>query len=91
MLPPYNGTTDPVVHLSNFSIAMKVAQTDADEVKCQAFPVILSGRASRWFHELIPLSVDSFRVLGDAHHCKSIAWSRKPLLHQKEWEQPIPQ
>lgn len=45
---------------------MKVCYADADELKCQAFPVTLSGRASRWIYELPPLSVVSFRALGDA-------------------------
>lgn len=43
VLLPCNGTTDPVVHLSYFSIAMKVAQADADELKCQAFPPLWPG------------------------------------------------
>lgn len=45
----------------------ELAKVHADSLMAEAFLVeTLSDRASRWFHELTPLSVDSFRALVDA-------------------------
>ena len=45
-LAAYDGTTDPIVHLTNYNTAMKIVGAETDEVKCLAFPMSLSGRAT---------------------------------------------
>ena len=62
-LPAYDGTSDPMVHLNSFNAAMKVARGDFDELKCQVFPLTLSGKASIWFSGIAPKSIDSFYQL----------------------------
>ncbi|XP_057745202.1 uncharacterized protein LOC130963069 [Arachis stenosperma] len=47
----YDGTQDPQEHLTAFEARM-ILEGVGDEVKCQAFPVILAGPAIRWFNNL---------------------------------------
>ena len=65
-LASYDGTTDPIVHLTNYNTAMKIAGAETDEVKCLAFPMTLSGRATTWFAQLKPRSIGSFKELAFA-------------------------
>ncbi|XP_025625258.1 uncharacterized protein [Arachis hypogaea] len=47
----YDGTQDPVEHLTAFEARMNLEGV-GDEVRCRAFPVNLAGPAIRWFNGL---------------------------------------
>ncbi|XP_057723321.1 uncharacterized protein LOC130939217 [Arachis stenosperma] len=47
----YDGTQDPLEHLTTFEAKMNLEGV-GDEVRCQAFPVTLAGPAIRWFNGL---------------------------------------
>ncbi|XP_057747226.1 uncharacterized protein LOC130966437 [Arachis stenosperma] len=58
-MTPYDGTSDPSHHLSNFRSRMYL--TDAsDAIQCKAFPTTLTKTAIKWFDTLPPRSITSF-------------------------------
>ena len=73
----YDSTTDPIVYLTNYNIAMKIVHDETDEVRCLAFPMTLFGRATTWFAQLKPGSIDSFKELSFAFTNRFISSKRK--------------
>ena len=59
----YDGTTDTIVHITNYNMTMKIAHVETDKVKCLAFPMTLSGLAMTWFTQLKLESIDNFKEL----------------------------
>ncbi|XP_015958464.1 uncharacterized protein LOC107482470 [Arachis duranensis] len=58
-MTPYDGTSDPSHHLSNFRSRMYL--TDAsDAIRCKAFPTTLTKTVIKWFDSLRPRSIASF-------------------------------
>ncbi|XP_057747230.1 uncharacterized protein LOC130966442 [Arachis stenosperma] len=58
-MTPYDGTSDPSHHLSNFRSRMYL--TDASNaIRCKAFPTTLTKTAIEWFDSLPPRSITSF-------------------------------
>ncbi|XP_016173111.1 uncharacterized protein LOC107615571 [Arachis ipaensis] len=58
-MTPYDGTSDPSYHLSNFRSRMYL--TDAsDATRCKAFPTTLTKTAIKWFDSLPLRSITSF-------------------------------
>ncbi|XP_057755590.1 uncharacterized protein LOC130974752 [Arachis stenosperma] len=55
----YDGTQDPLEHLTAFEARMNMEGV-GDEVRCRAFPVTLAGPAIRWFNSLPQGSVTGF-------------------------------
>ncbi|XP_072090626.1 uncharacterized protein [Arachis hypogaea] len=55
----YDGTQDPLEHLTAFEARMNLEGV-GDEVRCRAFPVTLAGPAIRWFNGLPQGSIYSF-------------------------------
>ncbi|XP_015931953.1 uncharacterized protein LOC107458259 [Arachis duranensis] len=45
----YDGTQDPLEHLTAFEARMNLEGV-GDEVRCRAFPITLAGPAIRWFN-----------------------------------------
>ena len=62
-LASYDGSTNPIEHLTNYNTVMKIAGVETEKVKCLAFPMTLSGRATTWFAQLKPRSIGSFKEL----------------------------
>lgn len=73
----YDGTSDPTDHLFQFQTAMSLKNI-LDPLRCKTFPMYLRGKARRWFQELPPQSVDSFRQL--AQKFKSQFVSSAPFI-----------
>ena len=65
-LVSYDGTTNPIVHLTNYNMTMKISRVETDEAKCLTFPVILSGWAMTWFVQLKLGSIENFKELAFA-------------------------
>lgn len=61
-MDPYDGTTDPRVHLARYAQHMGVAQA-SEEVMCQCFPIFLTGLAIMWFCRLDRGSIRSWAEL----------------------------
>ncbi|XP_072081235.1 uncharacterized protein [Arachis hypogaea] len=61
----YNGTQDPLEHLTAFEARMNLEGV-GDEVRCRAFPVTLAGPAIRWFNNLPQGSVTGFADINHA-------------------------
>nr|XP_025620269.1 uncharacterized protein LOC112711739 [Arachis hypogaea] len=58
-MTPYDGTSNPSYHLSNFRSRMYL--TDAsDATRCKAFLSTLTKTAIKWFDILPPISITSF-------------------------------
>ncbi|XP_057760036.1 uncharacterized protein LOC130980362 [Arachis stenosperma] len=55
----YDGTQDPLEHLTAFEARMNLEGV-GDEVRCRAFPVTLAGPAIRWFNGLPQGSIYGF-------------------------------
>ncbi|XP_057755816.1 uncharacterized protein LOC130974998 [Arachis stenosperma] len=55
----YDGTQDPLEHLTAFEARMNLEGV-GDEVRCRAFPVTLAGPAIRWFNGLPQGSIYNF-------------------------------
>ncbi|XP_015943214.1 uncharacterized protein LOC107468447 [Arachis duranensis] len=55
----YDGTQDPLEHLTAFEARMNLEGV-GDEVRCRAFPVTLAGPAIRWFNGLPQGSIYRF-------------------------------
>ncbi|XP_025685384.1 uncharacterized protein [Arachis hypogaea] len=55
----YDGTQDPLEHLTAFEARMNLEGV-GDEVRCRAFPVTMAGPAIRWFNNLPQGSVTRF-------------------------------
>ncbi|XP_057755779.1 uncharacterized protein LOC130974959 [Arachis stenosperma] len=55
----YNGTQDPLEHLTAFEARMNLEGV-GDEVRCRTFPVTLAGPAIRWFNGLPQGSIYEF-------------------------------
>nr|XP_025653190.1 uncharacterized protein LOC112749138 [Arachis hypogaea] len=61
----YDGTQDPLEHLTAFEARMNLEGV-GDEVRCRAFPVTLAGPAIRWFNNLPQGSVTQFSDINHA-------------------------
>ncbi|XP_072061935.1 uncharacterized protein [Arachis hypogaea] len=61
----YDGTQDPLEHLTAFEARMNLEGV-GDEVRCRAFPVTLAGPAIRWFNNLPQGSVTQFTDISRA-------------------------
>ena len=61
-MDPYDGTTDPRVHLARYAQHMGVAQA-SEEVTCRCFPIFLTGLATMWFCRLDCGSINSWAEL----------------------------
>ncbi|XP_015954782.1 uncharacterized protein LOC107479145 [Arachis duranensis] len=61
----YDGTQDPLEHLTAFEARMNLKGV-GDEVRCRAFPVTLAGPAIRWFNGLLQGSIYSFSDISRA-------------------------
>ena len=78
-LASYDGTTDPIIYLTNYNTAMKIAHVETDKAKCLAFSMTLSGWAMTWFAQLKPGSINSFKELMFALTNGFISlWRRRP-------------
>ncbi|XP_057720268.1 uncharacterized protein LOC130934748 [Arachis stenosperma] len=55
----YDGTQDPLEHLTAFEARMNLEGV-GDEVRCRAFPVTLAGPTIRWFNGLPQGSIHGF-------------------------------
>ncbi|GAA0149243.1 hypothetical protein LIER_08470 [Lithospermum erythrorhizon] len=53
----FSGFGDPSNHLKSFDSQLALWATD-DKVYARAFPSSLSGQALKWFHKLLPNSID---------------------------------
>ncbi|XP_016191779.1 uncharacterized protein LOC107632623 [Arachis ipaensis] len=61
----YDGTQDPLEHLTAFEARMNLEGV-GDKVRCRAFPVTLAGPAIRWFNNLPQGSVTQFSDISHA-------------------------
>ncbi|XP_052113192.1 uncharacterized protein LOC127744804 [Arachis duranensis] len=61
----YDGTQDPLEHLTAFEARMNLEGV-GDEVRCRAFPVTLAGPAIRWFNGLPQGFIYSFSDISRA-------------------------
>ncbi|XP_057760766.1 uncharacterized protein LOC130981164 [Arachis stenosperma] len=61
----YNGTQDPLEHLTAFEARMNLEGV-GDEVRCRAFPVTLAGPAIKWFNGLPQGSIYNFSDISRA-------------------------
>ncbi|XP_015949805.1 uncharacterized protein LOC107474681 [Arachis duranensis] len=61
----YDGTQDPLKHLTAFEARMNLEGV-GDEVRCGAFPVTLAGPAIRWFNGLPQGSIYGFSDISRA-------------------------
>ncbi|XP_072090659.1 uncharacterized protein [Arachis hypogaea] len=61
----YDGTQDPLEHLTAFEARMNLEGV-GDEVRCRAFPVTLAGPAIRWFNGLPQGSIYNFSDISRA-------------------------
>ncbi|XP_015960978.1 uncharacterized protein LOC107484941 [Arachis duranensis] len=61
----YDGTQDPLEHLTAFEARMNLEGV-GDEVRCRAFPMTLAGPAIRWFNGLPQGSIYSFSDISRA-------------------------
>ncbi|XP_057730408.1 uncharacterized protein LOC130945718 [Arachis stenosperma] len=61
----YDGTQDPLEHLTAFEARMNLEGV-GDEVRCRAFPVTLAGPAIRWFNGLPQGSIHGFSDISRA-------------------------
>ncbi|XP_057742889.1 uncharacterized protein LOC130961172 [Arachis stenosperma] len=61
----YDGTQDPLEHLTAFEARMNLEGV-GDEVRCRAFPVTLAGPAIRWFNSLPQSSIYNFSDISRA-------------------------
>ncbi|XP_072076708.1 uncharacterized protein [Arachis hypogaea] len=61
----YDGTQDPLEHLTAFEARMNLKGV-GDEVRCRTFPVTLAGSAIRWFNNLPQDSVTQFSDISHA-------------------------
>ncbi|XP_057762112.1 uncharacterized protein LOC130982226 [Arachis stenosperma] len=61
----YDGTQDPLEHLTAFEARMNLEGV-GDEVSCRAFPVTLAGPAIRWFNGLPQGSIYGFSDISRA-------------------------
>ena len=55
----YDGKTDPLDHIETYRTWMNIRRASAS-LKCQAFPLTLTGAARQWFRSLKPGTISSF-------------------------------
>ncbi|XP_050233403.1 uncharacterized protein LOC126681889 [Mercurialis annua] len=91
-LDDYNGTGDPITHLSCFQVVMMV-QSLSEAAVCKLFPTTLKGPATIWYQSLKEGSIRSFDELARAfrtHFAPSIQRKKKSsdlkLCYQKPGE-----
>ena len=58
----YDGKTDPLDHIETYRTWMNVRRASAS-LKCQAFPLTLTGAARQWYRSLKPGTIGSFEQL----------------------------
>jgi len=61
-IPAYDGKTDPLCHIQQYQMWMKVGRHSM-AIMCQAFCLTLSGPAYQWFLKLRPGTIRSFEEL----------------------------
>ena len=61
-LDQYDGTGDPVSHVSMFRTKMMLQNVN-DAILCRVFPATLTNTAQRWFHRLLKNSISTFEEL----------------------------
>ncbi|XP_016200238.1 uncharacterized protein LOC107641254 [Arachis ipaensis] len=77
----YDGTQDPLEHLTAFEARMNLEGV-GDEVRCRAFLVTLAGPAIRWFNNLPQGSVTGFADISHAFSAQfttRIAKAKHPI------------
>ncbi|XP_025681810.1 uncharacterized protein [Arachis hypogaea] len=77
----YNGTQDPLEHLTAFEARMNLEGV-GDEVRCRAFSVTLAGPAIRWFNGLPQGSIYGFSDISRAFLAQfttRIAMAKHPI------------
>jgi hypothetical protein len=62
--PKYNGSTDPAQYIMSYQVAVASSGGD-DAMMAKSFIIALEGPALTWYTRLRPLSIDSWRSLGD--------------------------
>ncbi|XP_050229175.1 uncharacterized protein LOC126678316 [Mercurialis annua] len=94
-LDDYNGTGDPITHLSCFQVVMMV-QILSEAAVCKLFPTTLKGPAAIWYQSLKEGSIRSFDKLAKAfrtHFAPSIQRKKKSsdlkLCYQKPGERNL--
>ncbi|XP_070054304.1 uncharacterized protein [Nicotiana tomentosiformis] len=68
-IPKYNGTTDPNEHVTSYMCAIKGNDLEDDEIEyvlLKEFGETLSKGAMIWYHNLPPISIDSFGMPADS-------------------------
>ena len=73
----YNGRTNPVEHVSHFSLRMAVHSKD-ETLMCKVFPSSLGPVGMRWFDGLRKGSINSFKELAQAFGSRFIMCTRVP-------------
>ena len=58
----YDGKTDPLDHIETYRTWMNVRRASAS-LKCQAFPLTLTGATRQWYQSLKPGTIGSFEQL----------------------------
>ena len=70
-LEVYDGTKDPLDHISAFETILNLQQTP-NEMICRSFPTTLRGAAREWFNKLPVALIDNFDQLSDSFICHFI-------------------
>ena len=73
----YNGSIDPVEHVSHFNQRMTAHSRDK-ALMCKVFSSSLEPVAMRWFNSLKVDSISSFKELTQAFGSRFVTYSRVP-------------
>ena len=65
-LPKYDHDDDvlPKHHIKQFMDALKLMNLEHEDVVCRFFPHTLQGKATKWFFNLAPGSIQDLSLLG---------------------------